>query len=107
MNQRVSIPERQAKGVTQASLLAQSDIDTGRYASMDKNVCRDKSISSPFGRGITSHYQQLGSLLHLLQNSVYRLAAPLVTGVTGVAVPFELVAGVNVVFDASPGNTSP
>lgn len=47
MNQRVSISERQAKGVTQASPLARSEINTERYASMDKTVCEEKSLSSP------------------------------------------------------------
>lgn len=107
MNQRVSISEPQAKGVKQASPVARSELDTGRYASMDKIVCGDESLSSPLDMRHPRTINNLGALLHFLPNSANLLAAPLVTGVTGVVVSFEFVAVVDVVFDASPGNTSP
>lgn len=51
----------------------------------------------------------VGAISYLRRNtgSENRLAAPLVTGVIGAVVSFEFIAGVDVVFDASPGNTSP
>lgn len=49
----------------------------------------------------------VGAILYLHCNRENRLVAPLVTGVIGAAVPLEFVAGADVVFDASPGKTSP
>lgn len=106
-NQQVSIFESHAKGVTQASPLVRSEIDTGRYASMDKIGCENKLLSSPLDMEQLGSIDMIGTIPHLHRKSEKRLEAPLVTGVLGVVVPFEFVAGADVVFDASPGKTSP